>query len=150
MTSANAATTTDRAAAWISAPFPQPAPSAAAKQYSLPPHLVLADGTPDYLRLILSADVYDLVKTTPLHVASNLGARLGCDVFMKREDLQPVFSFKLRGAFNMMRGLQGEAKWKGVIACSAGELDAAYLHDAQDEAHFVSLSSTRQVITLKV
>lgn len=88
---------------------------------SLPPHLLLPDGTPDYLRLILSADVYDLVKTTPLQPAVNLSTKLGCEVLLKREDLQPVFSFKLRGAFNMMRQLDDEQKWKGVIACSAGE-----------------------------
>lgn len=88
---------------------------------SLPPHLLQPDGTPDYLRMILSADIYSLVKTTPLTPASNLSAKLGCEILLKREDLQPVFSFKLRGAYNMMRQLEGEQKWKGVIACSAGE-----------------------------
>lgn len=86
----------------------------------LAPHLRLADGSPDYLRLILSADIYSLVKQTPLTLATNLSTRLGCEVLMKREDLQPVFSFKLRGAFNMMRQLTEEQKWKGVIGCSAG------------------------------
>lgn len=87
----------------------------------LPTHLLQPDGTPDYLRMILSADIYSLVKTTPLTPATNLSAKLGCEVLLKREDLQPVFSFKLRGAFNMMRQLEGEQKWKGVVACSAGE-----------------------------
>lgn len=86
----------------------------------LPAHLRLPNGEPDYLRLILTADIYSLVKQTPLTVATNLSTRLGCHVLMKREDLQPVFSFKLRGAFNMMRQLTDEQKWKGVIACSAG------------------------------
>lgn len=86
----------------------------------LAPHLRLPDGSPDYLRLILSADIYSLVKQTPLTLATNLSSKLGCEVLMKREDLQPVFSFKLRGAFNMMRQLTEEQKWKGVIACSAG------------------------------
>lgn len=86
----------------------------------LPSHLRLPNGEPDYLRLILSADIYSLVKQTPLMLATNLSTRLGCQVMMKREDLQPVFSFKLRGAFNMMRQLTDEQKWKGVIACSAG------------------------------
>lgn len=86
----------------------------------LPPHLMQADNTPDYLRLILNADVYDLVKQTPLQPGINLSSKLGCQVLLKREDLQPVFSFKLRGAFNMMRQLDDEQKWKGVIACSAG------------------------------
>jgi threonine dehydratase len=112
--------------AWVPGPFPKPAVQEAGKQasYALPPHLVLPDGTPDYLRLSLSADIYDLVKSTPLTPATSLSARLGCSVLMKREDQQPhVFSFKIRGAYNMMRGLQGEQKWKGVIACSAGECE---------------------------
>ncbi|CAD6937367.1 unnamed protein product [Tilletia laevis] len=87
---------------------------------SLPPHMLLPDGTPDYLRLILTAQLEPLVRLTPLERATNLSARLGCEVLLKREDLQPVFSFKLRGAFNMMRQLTPEQKWKGVIACSAG------------------------------
>ncbi|CAO1616929.1 unnamed protein product [Sympodiomycopsis kandeliae] len=86
----------------------------------LPRHLKLPDGTPDYLRLALSADIYDVVKTTPLQKANKLSAKLGCEIFLKREDLQPVFSFKLRGAYNLMRTLEGEQRWKGVIACSAG------------------------------
>lgn len=86
----------------------------------LPPHLLLPDGTPDYLRMCLSADIYDVVKTTPLQKANKLSTKLGCDIFLKREDLQPVFSFKLRGAYNLMRTLEGEQRWKGVIACSAG------------------------------
>ncbi|KAJ1020772.1 hypothetical protein NDA16_004163 [Ustilago loliicola] len=86
----------------------------------LPPHLMQPDNTPDYLRLILNADVYDLVKQTPLQPGINLSSKTGCQVLLKREDLQPVFSFKLRGAFNMMQQLDSEQKWKGVIACSAG------------------------------
>ena len=96
------------------APFPW-------HQYAkLPSHHLQPDGTPDYLKMILSADIYSLVKQTPLSPAINLSTKLGCKVLMKREDLQPVFSFKLRGAFNMMRQLPEEQKWKGVIACSAG------------------------------
>lgn len=87
---------------------------------NLPRHLLLPDGTPDYVRMCLSADIYDLVKTTPLQRANNLSEKLGCEIFLKREDLQPVFSFKLRGAYNLMRTLEGEQRWKGVIACSAG------------------------------
>ncbi|CAD6887001.1 unnamed protein product [Tilletia laevis] len=55
-----------------------------------------------------------LVRLTPLERATNLSARLGCEVLLKREDLQPFFSFKLRGAFNMMRQLTPEQKWKGL------------------------------------
>jgi threonine dehydratase len=68
----------------------------------------------------LTAKVYDVVDTTPLTHAINLSNRLECDVLLKREDLQPVFSFKLRGAYNKMAHLTSEEKWKGVVACSAG------------------------------
>ena len=79
-----------------------------------------ADGTPDYLKMILGTHLYDLVKLTPLQPAARLSSRLGCDMLVKREDLQTVFSFKLRGAYNMMRQLDDDRKWKGVVACSAG------------------------------
>jgi threonine dehydratase len=52
--------------------------------------------------------------------AVNLSNRLESNVMLKREDLQPVFSFKLRGAYNRMAHLTKEERWKGVIACSAG------------------------------
>jgi threonine dehydratase len=64
--------------------------------------------------------VYDVVETTPLTHAINISNRLECNVLLKREDLQPVFSFKLRGAYNKMAHLTNEEKWKGVVACSAG------------------------------
>ena len=64
--------------------------------------------------------MYDVVDTTPLTHAINLSNRLESNVLLKREDLQPVFSFKLRGAYNKMAHLAGEEKWKGVVACSAG------------------------------
>ena len=57
---------------------------------------------PDYLQRILSARVYDVAIETPLDFAPNLSKRLGHRVLIKREDLQPVFSFKLRGAYNKM------------------------------------------------
>ncbi|WFD36565.1 threonine ammonia-lyase [Malassezia cuniculi] len=97
-------------------------PSAALKQRyeQLPEYQRNADGTPDYLKMILGAHLYDLVKQTPLQPATRLGTRMGCEMLVKREDLQPVFSFKLRGAYNMMRQLDDDKKWKGVIACSAG------------------------------
>ncbi|CAH7684979.1 threonine ammonia-lyase, biosynthetic [Phakopsora pachyrhizi] len=86
----------------------------------IPARQLLTDGSPDYLKLILSSKVYDLVKETPLVEALNLSNRLGVWVGMKREDLQPVFSFKIRGAYNLMAHLTEEEKSKGVIACSAG------------------------------
>ncbi|KAJ3227424.1 hypothetical protein HK099_002175 [Clydaea vesicula] len=66
------------------------------------------------------ANVYDVAKETPLTVASNLSDKLSRNVFLKREDLQPAFSFKLRGAYNRMQQLNEIEQKNGVIACSAG------------------------------
>jgi threonine dehydratase len=97
------------------------APAPLPKPYSrLASHLLLPDGTPDYLRLILNAKVYDLIRETPLVRATNLSTRLGNDIWLKREDLQEVFSFKIRGAYNFMANLRDEERWKGVVTCSAG------------------------------
>jgi threonine dehydratase len=71
--------------------------------------------------LILTSRVYDVIEESPLTHAVNLSNRLECRVLLKREDLLPVFSFKLRGAYNKMAHLNNEQRWKGVIACSAGE-----------------------------
>lgn len=87
---------------------------------AIPSSLTQDDGAPDYMRLILTSRVYDVIKETPVTHAVNLSARLGYKVLMKREDLQPVFSFKLRGAYNKMAHMPLEDRWKGVIACSAG------------------------------
>jgi threonine dehydratase len=70
--------------------------------------------------------VYDVVEETPLTHAINLSNRLECKVLLKREDLQPVFSFKLRGAYNKMAHLTPQERWKGVVACSAGMLDRCF------------------------
>jgi threonine dehydratase len=75
---------------------------------------------PTYLQRILRARVYDVAIESPLDPAPNLSARLGNRVLLKREDLQPVFSFKLRGAFNKMAGLSRQELDRGVIAASAG------------------------------
>jgi threonine dehydratase len=74
----------------------------------------------DYLERILRARVYDVAVETPLEVAPNLSARLGNRVLLKREDMQPVFSFKCRGAYNKMAHLPAAALRRGVIASSAG------------------------------
>ncbi len=74
----------------------------------------------DYLRKILTSRVYDVAIETPLEPARNLSRRLGHQVFLKREDKQPVFSFKLRGAYNKMAQLSPKALAKGVICASAG------------------------------
>ncbi|MCC5793566.1 MAG: threonine ammonia-lyase, biosynthetic [Chromatiales bacterium] len=73
-----------------------------------------------YLELILKARVYDVAVETPLDEAPRLSARLGQHVLLKREDLQPVFSFKLRGAYNRLSQLGGTERRAGVICSSAG------------------------------
>ena len=74
----------------------------------------------DYLERILKARVYDVAVETPLELAPNLSARLGNLLMLKREDMQPVFSFKCRGAYNKMAQLGAAALRRGVIASSAG------------------------------
>ncbi|KAF7981845.1 hypothetical protein HWV62_31381 [Athelia sp. TMB] len=83
-------------------------------------HHLLASKRPDYLRLILTSKVYEIIKETPLVLATNLSAKLGNQIWLKREDLQEVFSFKIRGAYNFMASLTDEERWKGVVTCSAG------------------------------
>jgi len=74
----------------------------------------------DYLERILNARVYDVAQETPLELAPNLKARLGNTLLLKREDMQSVFSFKLRGAYNKMAQLPPDQLAQGVIASSAG------------------------------
>jgi len=74
----------------------------------------------DYLERILKARVYDVAIESPLEFAPGLSGRLGNRLLLKREDLQPVFSFKLRGAYNKMANLPPAKLKKGVIAASAG------------------------------
>ncbi|MFC6048720.1 pyridoxal-phosphate dependent enzyme, partial [Methylobacterium hispanicum] len=74
----------------------------------------------DYIRKILTARVYDVAIESPLDPMPRLTARLGRPVLLKREDLQPVFSFKLRGAYNKMSGLTREQLDRGVVCASAG------------------------------
>ncbi|NOX49767.1 MAG: threonine ammonia-lyase, biosynthetic [Gammaproteobacteria bacterium] len=73
-----------------------------------------------YVKKILSSRVYDLAQETPLARAPQLSKRLGAEIFLKREDLQPVFSFKLRGSYNKIAQLSEQDKASGVIAASAG------------------------------
>jgi threonine dehydratase len=74
----------------------------------------------DYLERILTAQVYDVAIESPLTEAPRLSAKTGNLVLLKREDLQPVFSFKLRGAYNKMAKLSPEEIARGVVAASAG------------------------------
>ena len=86
----------------------------------------------DYIRAILAASVYDVAIKTPLDMAPNLTSRLGAPIFLKREDLQPVFSFKIRGAYNKIARLSPAERAPGVITSSAG-----------NHAQGVALSATR-------
>ncbi|MDH3286921.1 MAG: threonine ammonia-lyase, biosynthetic [Betaproteobacteria bacterium] len=74
----------------------------------------------DYLERVLNARVYDVAVETPLELAPALSARLHNRLLLKREDMQPVFSFKLRGAYNKMVNLPPAALERGVITASAG------------------------------
>ena len=76
--------------------------------------------TQKYIKKILTARVYDVAIESPLEQAPRLSARLANNVWLKREDLQPVFSFKLRGAYNKLHQLSLKGEIKGVIAASAG------------------------------
>lgn len=73
-----------------------------------------------YLQKILLSSVYDVAKVTPLSSLNKLSARLGCQVFLKREDMQPVHSFKLRGAYNRIAQLSQAECQRGVVCASAG------------------------------
>ena len=73
-----------------------------------------------YIERILRARVYDVAVETPLDFAPGLSRRLDNPIYIKREDLQPVFSFKLRGAYNKIASLDTTARQAGVIAASAG------------------------------
>ena len=75
---------------------------------------------PNYLEKILTARVYEVAQETALEIAPNLSARLNNKVLLKREDMQSVFSFKLRGAYNKMAQLPPDVLALGVIAASAG------------------------------
>ncbi|HVY37012.1 MAG TPA: threonine ammonia-lyase, biosynthetic [Polyangia bacterium] len=103
----------------------------------------MPDADSDYLRRILNARVYDVAQETPLERAPGLSARLGTTVLLKREDLQPVFSFKLRGAYNKIVNLPPAALKRGVIAASAG-------NHAQGVALSAQKLGTRAVIVMPV
>ncbi|MBA3581590.1 MAG: threonine ammonia-lyase, biosynthetic [Gammaproteobacteria bacterium] len=75
---------------------------------------------PNYLQKILNARVYDVAERTPLQYAEKLSARYHNRIWLKREDLQPVFSFKLRGAYNKIYQLMQQQKVEKVVSASAG------------------------------
>jgi threonine dehydratase len=101
-----------------------------------------------YLKRILNAKVYDVAIESPLEPAPNLSARIGNTVLLKREDMQPVFSFKLRGAYNKMAQLTPDQLKRGVIAASAGNHAQGVALSAQKlgcKAVIVMPSTTPQI-----
>ena len=74
----------------------------------------------DYKSRIENSHVYDVAKKTPLEFQPNISARIGNRVLLKREDMQPVFSFKIRGAYNKMASLPADVLKRGVVCASAG------------------------------
>jgi len=99
--------------------------------------------TADYVTLIDEASVYDVAKESPLELAGNLSLRIKNRILMKREDLQPVFSFKLRGAYNKLASLPDATVEAGVICSSAG-------NHAQGVALAAGRRGTRAVIVMPV
>ncbi len=94
-----------------------------------------------YIRRILNSAVYEAAIETPLERMGPLSEKLGRDVLLKREDLQPVFSFKLRGAYNKLAALSDEDRARGVICASAG-------NHAQGLAFSARRMGTRAVIVM--
>ena len=94
-----------------------------------------------YIKKILEADVYDVAIQSPMEQAQVLSERLESEDFLKREDLQPVFSFKLRGAYNKIRQLDAASRKRGVITASAG-------NHAQGVAMAAQKLNTRAVIVM--
>ena len=99
-----------------------PKSAAPAHRKPVPKHRASARplGLSDYLQKILTARVYDVAIETSLELARNLSLRVHNQVLLKREDTQPVFSFKLRGAYNKMARLPQQQLERGVICASAG------------------------------
>jgi threonine dehydratase len=90
---------------------------------------------------VLTSRVYDVARETPLDAAPRLSERLGNEVLLKREDLQPVFSFKLRGAYNKVAHLSDRERSRGIIAASAG-------NHAQGVAYSARVLKLRAVIVM--
>ena len=86
----------------------------------------------EYLHAVLRSPVYEVAQVTPLQVMEKISSRLGNTILVKREDRQPVHSFKVRGAYAMIAGLNEEQKARGVVTASAG-----------NHAQGVALSATK-------
>ena len=82
-----------------------------------------------YLSLIKNSSVYDVANVSPTTYAINISNKLGHNVFLKREDLQPIFSFKNRGAYNKIVNIKEDKLKLGVIAASAGNLSLIHISE---------------------
>jgi threonine dehydratase len=104
----------------------------------------------NYVKKILSSRVYDVAVETPLQPARNLSRRAGCRVLLKREDLQPVFSFKIRGAYNKMAQLSEAERMRGVITASAGNHAQGVALAAQELGLKATIVMGRNTPSIKV
>lgn len=86
---------------------------------------------PDYVRLTVTSQVYDICKRTPLGVAAQLSAKLGYNVLLKRENEQHTFNFGLRGAYNMISQLDSTQICKGIITSGTNGHAEAVAYSAQ-------------------
>ncbi len=104
-----------------------------------------------YKKRIDEANVYDAAIKTPLQKQVNLSNRFNNNIFLKREDLQPVFSFKVRGAYNKMANLSKDELARGVISCSAGNHAQGVALAAQklDCKALIVMPSTTPLIKIK-
>jgi threonine dehydratase len=93
--------------------------------------VIVTDELQQLLHNVLTSRVYDVARETPLDAASRLSERLDNEVLLKREDLQPVFSFKLRGAYNKIAHLSDKDRARGIIAASAGNHAQGVAYSAQ-------------------
>ena len=104
----------------------------------------------NYVKKILSSRVYDVAVETPLQAARNLSRRTGHRVLLKREDLQPVFSFKIRGAYNKIAQLSAEDRARGVITASAGNHAQGVALAAQELGLKATIVMGRNTPSIKV
>ncbi|MBX3707907.1 MAG: threonine ammonia-lyase, biosynthetic [Pseudomonadales bacterium] len=104
----------------------------------------------NYVKKILSSRVYDVAVETPLQAARGLSRRTGHRVLLKREDLQPVFSFKIRGAYNKIAGLSEAERARGVITASAGNHAQGVALAAQELGIRATIVMGRNTPSIKV
>ena len=81
----------------------------------------------DYIKEIENSNVYDVAKVTPISFLNKISSKYKNKIYLKREDLQPIFSFKCRGAYNKISNLSDDQKSRGIIAASAGNLSLIHI-----------------------